>query len=118
MWRVPSMSVKTMSGDGWIRNGENPPPTSRSRPDLIAIPGERFLLKPNEQKPSARKLNELIAGNDLIVAPVALNPIMARLAEEAGFKAIYLSGASLGLPKCGTEAHLTLPELGQGAVDQ
>ena len=32
------------------------------------------------------KLNELIRGNELIVAPVALNPIMARLAEEAGFK--------------------------------
>ena len=58
-----------------------------------------------------QKLNELIAGNDLIVAPVALNPIMARLAEEAGFKAIYLSGGSLGWLKCVTEANLTLPEL-------
>jgi len=58
-----------------------------------------------------QKLNELIAGNDLIVAPVALNPIMARLAEEAGFKAVYLSGGSLGWLKCVTEANLTLPEL-------
>jgi 2-methylisocitrate lyase-like PEP mutase family enzyme len=69
------------------------------------------------QKPSGQKLNELIRGNDLIVAPVALNPIMARLAEEAGFKAIYLSGGSLGWLKCVTEANLTLPELAEVAVD-
>ena len=75
------------------------------------------MLKPNEQKPSAQKLSELIAGNELIVAPVALNPIMARLAEEAGFKAIYLSGGSLGWLKCVTEANLTLPELAEVAVD-
>ena len=43
-----------------------------------------------------QKLSEHIRGNDLIVAPVALNPIMARLAEEAGFKAVYMSGGSLG----------------------
>src|ERR1700730_10947404 len=69
------------------------------------------------QKPSGQKLNELIHGNDLIVAPVALNPIMARLAEEAGFKAIYLSGGSLGWLKCVAEANLTLPELAEGALD-
>ena len=64
-----------------------------------------------------QKLNELIRGNELIVAPVALNPIMARLAEEAGFKAVYLSGGSLGWLKCVTEANLTLPELAEVAVD-
>jgi methylisocitrate lyase len=68
-------------------------------------------------KPNQPRLNELIRGNDLIVAPVALNPIMARLAEEAGFKALYLSGGSLGWLKCVTEANLTLPELAEVAVD-
>jgi len=29
-----------------------------------------------------QKFSELMRGNELIVAPVALNPIMARLAEE------------------------------------
>ena len=62
-------------------------------------------------------LKDLIRGNDLVVAPVALNPIMARLAEQAGFKAIYLSGGSLGWVKCVTEANLTLPELADVAVD-
>ena len=70
----------------------------------------------NEQR-HHQKLNQLIGGNDLIVAPVALNPIMARLAEEAGFKAVYLSGGSLGWVKCVTEANLALPELAEVAVD-
>ena len=48
------------------------------------------------------RLKSLIKGTDLVVAPVALNAIMARLAEEAGFKAIYLSGGSLGWLKCVT----------------
>jgi 2-methylisocitrate lyase-like PEP mutase family enzyme len=62
-------------------------------------------------------LKDLIAGNDLVVAPVALNPLMARMAEEAGFKAVYLSGGSLGWVKCVTEANLALPELAEVAVD-
>ncbi|WP_420225538.1 hypothetical protein [Pigmentiphaga litoralis] len=37
-------------------------------------------------------LKQWIAGDDLIVAPVALNPMMARLAQDAGFKAAYVSG--------------------------
>ena len=63
------------------------------------------------------KLQSAHRGNDLIVAPVALNPIMARMAEEAGFKAIYMSGGSLGWYKCVTEANITLPEMAQVAVD-
>jgi 2-methylisocitrate lyase-like PEP mutase family enzyme len=64
-----------------------------------------------------QKFRDLIAGNELIVAPVALNPIMARLAEEAGFRAVYLSGGSLGWVKCVTEANLSLSELADVAVD-
>ena len=64
-----------------------------------------------------QKFSELMRGNELIVAPVALSPIMARLAEEAGFKAVYLSGGSLGWLKCVTEANLTLPELAAVALD-
>jgi 2-methylisocitrate lyase-like PEP mutase family enzyme len=63
------------------------------------------------------KLKELIGGKELIVAPVALNPIMARLAAAAGFKAVYMSGGSLGWYKGVTEANITLPEMAQIAVD-
>lgn len=49
--------------------------------------------------------------------PVALNSVMARLAEDAGLKAIYLSGGSLGWLKCVTQANLTLTGMVQIAVD-
>jgi methylisocitrate lyase len=63
------------------------------------------------------KFRDLIAANELIVAPVALNPIMARMAAEAGFKAVYLSGGSLGWYKCHTEANVTLTEMAQLALE-
>src|SRR6195256_5239433 len=56
-------------------------------------------------------------GNELVVAPCVLNPIMARIAEDTGFKAVYMSGGSLGWYKCVTEANITLPEMAQVAVD-
>ncbi len=63
------------------------------------------------------RLRTLVEGSELVVAPVALNPMMARLAEDAGFKAVYMSGGSLGWLKCVTEANLTLPEMAAVAVD-
>jgi methylisocitrate lyase len=63
------------------------------------------------------KLHSLIRGDDLVVAPLVLNPIMARMAQAAGFKAGYLSGGSLGWYKCVTEANITLPEMAQVCVD-
>ncbi len=63
------------------------------------------------------RLRTLIEGPDLVIAPVALNPLMALMAVEAGFKAIYLSGGSLGWVKCGTEATITLPEMTEIALD-
>ena len=56
------------------------------------------------------KLKDLIKGPDLVVAPVALNPIMAQMAAQAGFKAAYLSGGSLGWYKGVTEAGLSLTD--------
>ena len=66
---------------------------------------------------SAANFRQLMGGDELIVAPVALNPIMARLAEEAGFKAVYLSGGSLGWLKCVTEANLGVTEMVQVVLD-
>src|SRR5262249_27183729 len=56
-------------------------------------------------------------GKELIVAPVALNPIMVRLAEETGFKALYLTGGPLGWLKCVAEANLTVPGVAAVALD-
>jgi len=63
------------------------------------------------------KLKDLIRGHDLVVAPVVCNPIMAMMAQEAGFKAIYLSGGTLGWVKCITEANISVSEMAEVAVD-
>jgi methylisocitrate lyase len=62
-------------------------------------------------------LKQLIVGNELVVAPCVLNPIMAKLAQDTGFKAGYISGGSLGWLKCVTEANLSLHEMAQLALD-
>src|SRR3954462_2806614 len=54
---------------------------------------------------------QLIQGDECVVAPVAHNPMMARMAAEAGFKAVYLSGGSLGWLNCVTEANLSLTDM-------
>ncbi len=59
----------------------------------------------------------IIAGNDAIVAPAALNPLMAKLAEAAGFRALYLSGGSLGWLMGITEANLTLNDMIHAGID-
>ena len=64
-----------------------------------------------------QKLKDLIRGNDLVVAPVVFNPIMAKMAAQAGFKAIYLSGGTLGWVKCITEANISVSEMSEVALD-
>ncbi|WP_019546518.1 methylisocitrate lyase [Streptomyces sulphureus] len=52
-----------------------------------------------------RRLRELLASGRLVQMPGALNPYSARLVEEHGFEAVYLSGAVLS-------AELCLPDIG------
>jgi 2-methylisocitrate lyase-like PEP mutase family enzyme len=63
-----------------------------------------------------QRIRALIERDELVIAPVALNPLMARLAVEVGFKAVYLSGGSQGWVTCGAEATITLHELAQIAL--
>ncbi|MEX2453940.1 MAG: isocitrate lyase/PEP mutase family protein [Rhodospirillaceae bacterium] len=63
------------------------------------------------------RLRTLISGNELVIAPCALNPLMALTAAEVGFKAVYMSGGSLGWLNCITEANITLPEMCDVAID-
>src|SRR4029079_5241973 len=81
------------------------------------LPGTRPGMTAVAQETSVEKLSQLIKGPDLIVAPCALNPIMAQMAALAGFKAAYLSGGSLGWYKGVTEAGLSLTEMIQVVVD-
>jgi 2-methylisocitrate lyase-like PEP mutase family enzyme len=63
------------------------------------------------------KFRALIAGAEPVLAPLVLNPLMARLAEQAGHKALYLGGGSMGYLTCFTEANLSLTEMAQHAID-
>ena len=62
-------------------------------------------------------LRTLIGGNEIVVAPGAFNGLMAMLAKAAGFRALYLSGGSLGWLKGVTEATIALPDLTDAAVE-
>jgi len=52
-----------------------------------------------------------------VTAPLVLNPLMARMAEAAGFPAGYLGGGSTGYLKVSLEANLNLTEMCQAALD-
>jgi len=58
-----------------------------------------------------RKLREAIAAGDVVFAPLALDALTARIAERAGFDAVYVSGGALGYAHGVSEALLTLSEL-------
>jgi 2-methylisocitrate lyase-like PEP mutase family enzyme len=54
---------------------------------------------------AAARLRELLAGDKLVVAPGAYDALTARLIEQAGFPAVYMTGA-------GTAATLGYPDYG------
>ena len=62
-------------------------------------------------------LRDLISRPRPLSVPLVFNPITAKLAEAAGFKALYLGGGSMGYVKCVTEANLNLTEMCQAGLD-
>jgi 2-methylisocitrate lyase-like PEP mutase family enzyme len=54
---------------------------------------------------TAKRLRELLAAPDMLVAPGAYDGITAKLIEQAGFSALYMTGA-------GTSASFGLPDYG------
>lgn len=60
---------------------------------------------------------QMIGGNILVQAPVVFNPLTAKLAEAAGFPALYLGGGTMGYVQCVTEANLTLTEMVRIGID-
>jgi len=63
------------------------------------------------------QLAPLLTGTLPTVVPLVLGPMTAKLAESAGFKAIYLGGGGVGYDKCVTEANLNVTEMTQLALD-
>ena len=64
-----------------------------------------------------RSLRPLLDAPTPVRAPLALDPLMARLAEDAGFEAVYLGGGGLGYAKTWLEANLTSTEMAQAGLD-
>lgn len=64
-----------------------------------------------------QSLRAMIAGHEPVTVPLVLNPMMAKLAENAGFRALYLGGGASGYMKVHLEANLTLTEMCQAALD-
>lgn len=64
-----------------------------------------------------RTLSAQMEGTSPVLLPLVLNPLMARLAEESGFKALYLGGGSLGYQKAVLEANLNLSEMVTAGIE-
>jgi 2-methylisocitrate lyase-like PEP mutase family enzyme len=62
-------------------------------------------------------LRALMQGPLPVTAPLVVNPLMARMAEAAGFPAGYLGGGSTGYLKVSLEANLNLTEMCQAGLD-
>lgn len=60
---------------------------------------------------------ELLKADTAYLAPAVFNPLTAKLAEQAGFKMLYLGGGALGYVKCCLEANLNLTEVVQAGVE-
>jgi methylisocitrate lyase len=62
-------------------------------------------------------LRQMIAEEPPVFAPLVLNPMMARMAERAGFRALYLGGGASGYASAFTEANLSLTEMAQAGLE-
>ena len=64
-----------------------------------------------------KSLRERLASPNPVCAPLVLNPLMAKMAEAAGFEALYLGGGATGFVKVALEANLNLTEMVQAGVE-
>ncbi|MCZ6559026.1 MAG: isocitrate lyase/PEP mutase family protein [SAR324 cluster bacterium] len=62
-------------------------------------------------------LRKALSGDTPVRAPLVLNPLMAKMAEAAGFPALYLGGGATGYAKVALEANLNLTEMVQAGAD-
>ncbi len=62
-------------------------------------------------------LRAMLNDPEPVVATLVSNPLMAKLAEQAGFRALYLGGGMLGYSKVVLEANLNITELTQAGLD-
>jgi len=59
---------------------------------------------------------DMLRTESAYLAPAVFNPLSAKLAEQAGFRMLYLGGGALGYVNCSLEANLSLTELVQAGI--
>jgi methylisocitrate lyase len=64
-----------------------------------------------------RSLLDRLLNPKPVCAPLVLNPLMAKMAEAAGFEALYLGGGGTGYAKVSLEANLNLTEMVQAGIE-
>ncbi len=74
-------------------------------------------FEPSAITSPAAQLRALIAREVPPVVPLVLDPLAARLAQGAGFEALYLGGGTLGYVKTCTEANLSLTQMAQTGLE-
>ena len=62
-------------------------------------------------------LKALIEKSDPVITTLVSNPLIAKLAEQAGFNALYLGGGMLGYTKVFLEANLNITDLVQIGIE-
>jgi 2-methylisocitrate lyase-like PEP mutase family enzyme len=68
-------------------------------------------------KTAAATLRDIIARPTATMVPLVLDPLSAKIAESAGFEAMYLGGGTLGYVKTGTEANLSVTQMAQTGLE-
>jgi len=64
------------------------------------------------EQPRSTQLRKLLEGKRIIVAPGAFDALSARLVEQAGFPAIYVTGAGVASSRLG------LPDIGLATMNE
>jgi len=82
----------------------------------ISLNGDESMILPSNEKSPGRRLREAWEREPLLL-PGVFSPLLARIAEQIGYSAVYLSGGGLsagsGLPDIGL---LTLTEFAEAAA--
>src|SRR5712691_10785292 len=112
-WAASSMQRLALGGYQSTRSRALPHRAMRRDAETVTV-------APASEPPPRRTLmalTTLMQGPLPVTAPLVLNPLMARMVENAGFPAGYLGGGATGYQKVSLEAHLNVTEMCQAAID-
>jgi 2,3-dimethylmalate lyase len=80
---------------------------------IVATPEPERAGEDRDMTLPTTKLRQLIARDGVLLAPGAFSPVPAKLAERAGFEAVYMPGGGTALDRMGVAdlGLITLPEM-------